>query len=809
MIKKGRVTKMLSVLTLVGAMAAALFISAPVVKASDTGEADSGNIGINATNFPDEAFRNYVSENCDTDGDGYLSAEEIAGVTKISCNSLGISDLTGVEYFTSLTKLYCDNNSIQRLDVSNNINLESLGCNSNDMDELNVSGNEKLIYLSCYSNNIQELNVSNNENLETLMCTSNNLTELDITNNKKLTYLECNSNEIAKLDLSQNTKLYYINCESTNIESLNLTNLNDLTTLKCSATKITELDISNNTKLEVLWCALNDSLSKLDVSNCENLLYLSCGYCKLEDLDLSNNEKLIRLHCSSNELEELDLSNNVELQYLECRNNNLTELDLTNNPNLVRISCDGNNIQIINVSGNTDLENLQIKVDSTVTIIENAVETISLNKSSEELEIGSTLCLTATVLPDDADMTTVMWSSSDVSVAIVDSNGLVTAVGPGTATITALAEDRSGVNATCVVKVLAPDINVSYRTHVQTFGWEKEWKSNGTMSGTSGLAKRLEGINIVVNPATACEDLDLGIQYTTHCQAYGWLPWSANGEMNGTEGEAKRLEAIMIQLTGEDADLYDVYYRVHAQTYGWLGWAKNGAPAGTAGYAKRLEGIQIVVVKKGESFNQTMGNITSARTEAFVAKEGSSPVVNSAATSNTNPVVPGTDTVNVAYRTHVQSYGWQAWKYNGQMSGTSGKSKRLEGINIELRNKDCSGDIVYTTHVQTYGWQGSETDQSKWFKNGQMAGTSGEAKRLEAICINLTGEMAEKYDIYYRVHAQSYGWLGWAKNGAPAGTAGYAKRLEGIQIVLVPKGGAAPTAYQGIVSANESAYIEK
>jgi len=360
-----------------------------------------------------------------------------------------------------------------------------------------------------------------------------------------------------------------------------------------------------------------------------------------------------------------------------------------------------------------------------------------------------------------------------------------------------------------------PEINVNYRTHVQTFGWEgnasdiKTWKSNGTMSGTSGKAKRLEGINIVVNPKTADDKLDLGIQYTTHCQSYGWLPWSANGEMNGTEGEAKRLEAIKIQLTGEHANLYDVYYRVHAQSYGWLGWAKNGAPAGTAGYGKRLEGIQIVVVKKGASFNQKMEGITSARAEAFVAKAGESPIVNYAPTSNTNPVVPGAQNVNVAYRTHVQSYGWQAWKYNGQMSGTSGEAKRLEGINIELRNKDCSGGIVYTTHVQSYGWQGKLSDQSTWKKNGEMSGTSGEAKRLEAICINLTGDMSKKYDIYYRVHAQSYGWLGWAKNGAPAGTAGYGKRLEGIQIVLVPKGGAAPGNHQGVVSANASAYVEK
>ena len=73
-----------------------------------------------------------------------------------------------------------------------------------------------------------------------------------------------------------------------------------------------------------------------------------------------------------------------------------------------------------------------------------------------------------------------------------------------------------------------------------------------------------------------------------------------------------------------------------------------------------------------------------------------------------------------------------------------------------------------------------------------MSGTSGQAKRLEGIQIYLTGEMAKHYDVYYRVHAQTYGWLDWAKNGTMAGTSGLAKRLEGINIVLVPKGGKAP-----------------
>ena len=171
------------------------------------------------------------------------------------------------------------------------------------------------------------------------------------------------------------------------------------------------------------------------------------------------------------------------------------------------------------------------------------------------------------------------------------------------------------------------------------------------------------------------------------------------------------------------------------------------------------------------------------------------------------------DTPNVAYRTHVQSFGWQGWKYNGQMSGTSGLAKRLEGININLTNKPCDGDIVYTTHVQTYGWKDGkpeDTSRASWKKNGAMSGTSGEAKRLEAICIDLTGEMGEKYDIYYRVHAQSFGWLGWAKNGEESGTAGYAKRLEGIQIVLVPKGGAAPdNDFGGVTSNKTEAYVSK
>ena len=100
------------------------------------------------------------------------------------------------------------------------------------------------------------------------------------------------------------------------------------------------------------------------------------------------------------------------------------------------------------------------------------------------------------------------------------------------------------------------------------------------------------------------------------------------------------------------------------------------------------------------------------------------------------------------------------------------------------------GFVEAQAHVQNIGWQ-------DWKSNGAMSGTSGRALRLEAIQIQLTGDVATKYDVYYRVHCQNVGWMGWAKNGARAGTAGCSYRLEAMQIKLVPKGAKAPGTTRG------------
>ncbi|WP_160316167.1 S8 family serine peptidase [Acetobacterium bakii] len=155
-----------------------------------------------------------------------------------------------------------------------------------------------------------------------------------------------------------------------------------------------------------------------------------------------------------------------------------------------------------------------------------------------------------------------------------------------------------------------------------------------------------------------------------------------------------------------------------------------------------------------------------------------------AAVESISPAIP-TEDLSTTYRTHVENIGWQSWRDKGAISGTSGQSLRLEGIEIKINTSGYDLGVQYQTHVENIGWQGFQSD-------GNMSGTTGRSLRLEAIQIQLTGTDNRSFDVYYQVHAQNYGWLDWAKNGESAGTEGKSLRLEAIKIVVVPKGNPAP-----------------
>ncbi|ACZ31573.1 N-acetylmuramoyl-L-alanine amidase family 2 [Xylanimonas cellulosilytica DSM 15894] len=149
----------------------------------------------------------------------------------------------------------------------------------------------------------------------------------------------------------------------------------------------------------------------------------------------------------------------------------------------------------------------------------------------------------------------------------------------------------------------------------------------------------------------------------------------------------------------------------------------------------------------------------------------------------TSPAPPSGE--RVAYRAHVQNVGWQGWAKEGATAGTSGRSLRVEALAFALPKPPASGGIECSAHVQNVGWKG-------YVKAGQLCGTAGQSLRVEALKLRLTGQLAQQYDVIYRVHVQDVGWMGWARNGGVSGTAGMSLRTEAVQVRIVPKGQAAP-----------------
>lgn len=177
------VCMMLSVLP-VGAFAAEP--GAASAESSVSTQAEEDAVAIDATNFPDGAFGQYVADNFDKDKDGALNQTERNAVKEIRISNSGCTSLQGLKYFSKLTDLFCSDNNLTELDVSENPELKRL---------------------ICYNNSLTSLNLNKNTKLESLNCNKNKLTVLDLRENKSLWWLRCNNNCLTSLDLRNNPKI--------------------------------------------------------------------------------------------------------------------------------------------------------------------------------------------------------------------------------------------------------------------------------------------------------------------------------------------------------------------------------------------------------------------------------------------------------------------------------------------------------------------------------------------------------------------------------------------------------------------------
>jgi len=280
----------------------------PIQAAEETG------IEINAINFPDSVFREVLKGNAyDTNADGKLSGAEIAKITALSLNKIGITSLQGIEYLTSLEELSCRTNDIRSLDISKNTALKRLDCNGCLLESLDVSKNTALTYIDCNGNNLTGLDVSKNVPLEFLYCSGNKIKNLDVSNNTMLQQLYCDSNILmSSLKLGANSLLEQLYCSDNALTSLDTSGCTALQAIICNVNELSGLNVSKNASLKTLDCSSN-LLNSLDVSKNTALTYLDCQGNSLTSLDLSNNVLLELLYCSSNQLSNLDVSSNLDL----------------------------------------------------------------------------------------------------------------------------------------------------------------------------------------------------------------------------------------------------------------------------------------------------------------------------------------------------------------------------------------------------------------------------------------------------------------------------------------------------------------
>ena len=310
------------------------------------------------------------------------------------------------------------------------------------------------------------------------------------------------------------------------------------------------------------------------------------------------------------------------------------------------------------------------------------------------------------------------------------------------------APQADGAQAEPAQSEAAAPVSLSYSAHVSNIGWMGA-VAGGEVAGTTGRGLPLEALRLVLSDASTGEPLGAdAISVEAHVSNVGWQPAVGNGGTAGTTGQSRAVEALRVRLSGELSARYTVWYRVHSAEFGWLGWACDGADAGSAGYGRAVQAVQVAVLPKGDPAPGDTACPFKSRSD---------------------------EPASIIVRSHTSNIGWMSPVGGGSVAGTTGRGLPMEALEAQLGWYGHSGSIELRGHVSNVGWQ-------QWSEG--HCGTTGKSQRLEAVQIRLTGEAAEKYDVWYCAHVSGIGWLDWACNGAAAGSAGKGKAIEAVKVSL-------------------------
>lgn len=264
----------------------------------------------------------------DADGDGKITFEEAAAVKELQ---LGfdlkpestvdcVTDITGLEYFTSLETLSLKFNSVS--------------------DIKPIEGISTLKVLILGENPISSINLDKLGELTDLRLYGTNISDIDLTKTPKLESLYLQRTNVSKVDL-------------TPLQSLDQALLN-----KCSSlTEIKASNLPSITRIDAVEC----NLKNFEISDCPSLRELHLNSNKLTSIKMTNLAMLMRLNVYDNQLTSIDVSNLPLLMWLFVFDNQLTSIDLSANVPLREFRASNNPLTEVNLSTNENLVSLELE----------------------------------------------------------------------------------------------------------------------------------------------------------------------------------------------------------------------------------------------------------------------------------------------------------------------------------------------------------------------------------------------------------------------------------------------------------------
>ncbi|RUT68111.1 T9SS C-terminal target domain-containing protein [Flavobacterium cupreum] len=376
----------------------------------------------------------------DSNGDSQIEVSEALNISYMELPNLfgnpqdEITDLTGIAFFASLKYLDIQSQSLNNLDILNNLTkLETLNCSNSKLTSLTLTSLVNLKAVFCFNSNLENLSVNGLLKLEQIHCNGNKLNNLNLQGVSNLIQLNIANNPLTEIDLSNLGKLKALTINN-NFSSLDFSNLINLESLTIGDNvsdklKLQSLNFSSLKKLKNLKIYNAQSLRKIDLSGLQNLSDILCEKNQIEVLDITGVIHLVNLKCNNNQIGILNTSGLDELVILDCSQNKINTLDLSNCKSLTTLDCSSNQIESINLSGCYNLKkayggyNLLKSLDLSnccknsveYTFNDNKLETLFLkNGVSDALTIANNPTLKYVCLDEDkmsSDMTTLMYFS--------------------------------------------------------------------------------------------------------------------------------------------------------------------------------------------------------------------------------------------------------------------------------------------------------------------------------------------------------------------------------------------------------------